>query len=192
VYREVTKVRSEWEGRLKGPNLSLLLLNREFVTGFTPETVTFGVSYKVIERLRLSGEISWYRWSMYDGPLDTGFQSDFNDVWVPRLGVLYRLTRNIDLRFGFYYEPTPVTSQPAGFYPIGNDRFVYSTGIGYSFKDPWGILAKPLSVDGYFQYHMLKKEDFDRALPPTPYTRNADLTSGGYALNMGFNLTFHF
>jgi len=202
VYREEMKVVSEWNARIKtrfvlvpGTDIALYdeqLLSRRYVTGFAPEAVTVGASYKVIERLRLSGELTWYRWSHYGGPLDTGLEYEFNDLVVPRLGMSYRLTRQIDLRCGFYYEPTPVTNQAQGFYPIGNDRYVSSAGIGYTFTAPWGILAKPVSVDGYIQYHLLKGEAFDRAASPNPVTRDPDLSSTGYVLNMGFNVTLRF
>ena len=154
--------------------------------------MTFGASYKIIERLRVSGELTWYHWSQYGGPLDTGLASEFNDILVPRVGVLFRLTRDVDLRCGFYYEPTPVTNQPQGFYPIGNDRYVPSLGIGYAFKDPWGILAKPAAIDAYLQYHILAEESFDRAVPINPYTRNPDVSSSGYVVNLGINVTLHF
>jgi long-chain fatty acid transport protein len=206
VYRDETKVRSQWDTRVKtqyilrygsrpGSYIALYddqTLSTDYVTGYTPEAVTFGLSYKLVERVRLSGEATWYHWGGYGGPSGTGLPFEFNDVWVLRLGLLYRLRRDLDLRFGFFYEPTPVSNQGQGFYPIGNDRYVPSAGIGYTFKDPWGVLAKPVALDAYFQFHALKAEEFKRAIPPNPFTLSQDVTSKGYVINLGCNVTLHF
>ena len=151
-----------------------------------------GAAYRITERWRISGEVTWNNWSSYSGPLGDPLEPEFNNTLVPRIGVIYRITRKLEVRGGFYYEPTPVTNQATGFYPIGNDRFVPSIGAGYTFDAPWGILAKPVTVDGFFQYHYLKSEDWNRAVPANPFTRNPDLTSSGSVYNMGVELTFRF
>jgi long-subunit fatty acid transport protein len=163
-----------------------------YVLGFGPENISFGAAYTITERFRISGELTWYRWSAYPGVFETPFESPFDDIMVPRIGVLYRITRKLEARAGFYYEPTPVTNQETGMYPIGNDRFVPSVGIGYTFPAPWGILAKPLSVDAYFQYHILTEKEFTREEPLNPDAENPDLASSGSVVNLGLELTFRF
>jgi long-subunit fatty acid transport protein len=111
---------------------------------------------------------------------------------VPRIGVIYRITRKLEARAGFYYEPTPVKNQRRNLYPIGNDRFVPSVGVGYTFPAPWGILAKPLTLDAYFQYHVLAENEFERDVPSNPGAQNPDLTSSGSIFNMGMELKFKF
>lgn len=209
VYRQESKIESEWNALVQtrfpitlppplgNPDDALSLyrettLQRSYVSGFTPENVSFGAAYRITERWRITGEVTWYRWSSYEGPLGEPLGAAFNNTVVPRIGVIYRATRKINVRGGFYYEPTPVTNQATGFYPIGNDRFVPSLGAGYTFDPPWGILAKPLTVDGYFQYHFLKSEDFNRAVPDNPFTLNPDLSSSGSVFNFGVELTFRF
>jgi long-chain fatty acid transport protein len=162
------------------------------VSGFDPENVSFGAAYRITERWRITGEVTWNNWSSYSGPLGDPLEPTFNNTLVPRIGVIYRITRKLEVRGGFYYEPTPVTNQATGFYPIGNDRYVPSVGVGYTFDAPWGILAKPLSVDGFFQYHLLASEEWNRAVPSNPITRNPDLTSSGSVYNLGVELTFRF
>jgi long-subunit fatty acid transport protein len=203
VYRQESKVESRWNAFVQtrvpiGPGdngFSLFrqtILEREYVSGFAPANVSFGGAYKISERWRITGEVTWYNWSAYRGPLDQPLQPSFNNILVPRLGAIYRITRKLEARAGFYFEPTPVTNQGTGFYPIGNDRFVPSIGVGYTFDAPWGILAKPVSVDGFFQYHMLLSEEYNRAVPDNPFTQNPDLTSSGSVFNLGAELTFRF
>ncbi|MEW6444270.1 MAG: outer membrane protein transport protein [bacterium] len=201
VYRQENKVRSDWtvytQTRFGPPDFILPIyeestLRRSYVSGYTPENFTLGGWYKVTERLRVSADVSWHRWSQYRGPTDSGLEFEFNDVWIPRIGILYRITRAVEARLGFYYEPTPVTNQARGFFPIGNNRLVPSLGIGYTFQAPWGLLVKPLSLDAYFQYHFLDENEFNRAIPINPYVRNPDLDSDGYVINLGMTLTFRF
>jgi len=162
------------------------------VTGFVPENISFGAAYTITERLRISGELTWYRWSAYPGMSEPPLEPSFDDILVPRIGVMYRVTRRLEARAGFYFEPTAVKNQPTGLYPTGNDRFVPSVGMGYTFPAPWGILAKPLSVDAYFQYHILVEREFTRDVTLNRDAENPDLTSSGSVFNLGLELTFRF
>ena len=101
--------------------------------------------------------------------------------------------RNLEARLGFYYEPTPVTNQFTSVYATGNDRMVPSVGLGYAVNLPWNLLANPLQIDAFFQYHFLMKKDFQRVQEfNNRFFRNQDLEAGGYVLNYGVSLTFHF
>jgi len=203
VYRQKNSVRNSWnamvETRVQLSALGLPLslyqkqeLAREYETSYTPENFSLGGAVKITERLKVSAQVDLYLWSQYQGPLDQPLQYDFNDIFVPRVGVSYRATRKLELRAGFYYEPTPVTAQASGFYPVGNDRVVPSAGVGYDWEVPWGLLSKPLSIDGFIQYHVLLDHAFSRASVNNPVIRNMDLTTSGSVLNLGCSLTFRF
>jgi long-chain fatty acid transport protein len=205
VYRQKTEIESSWNALVQRrfpisiggveTNFGIFsqsTIERNYVSGYNPENVSFGVAYWITERWRITGEVTWNHWSDYSGPLGEPLVPEFNNTLVPRIGVIYRITRKLKVRGGFYWEPTPVTNQATGFYPIGNDRFVPSIGAGYTFDAPWGILAKPVTVDGYFQYHLLKSEEWTRAVPTNPFTQNPDLTSSGSVYNLGVELTFRF
>ncbi len=214
VYRQQNKVRSRWDVytqkllEIEFPGLVLpdfgieipglvlpgfgvsLFWKRAYVSSFTPENFTLGGSYRASERLIVAADICWYRWSQYGGPADTGLAFEFHDIWIPRVGVLYRISRRLEARGGLSYEPIPVRSQPSGFFPIGNDRIVPSVGIGYTFPAPWGILARPVSVDAFFQYHWLLEQEFVRDV--NRYVGNQTLTSSGNVFHLGVDVTFRF
>lgn len=202
VYRQQNKVRSRWDVytqklfAIEFPGLVLpefgvsIFWKRAYVSSFTPENFTLGGSYKASERLTVAADICWYRWSQYGGPADTGLTFEFHDIWIPRVGVLYRISRRLEARGGLSYEPIPVRSQPSGFFPIGNDRIVPSVGIGYTFPAPWGILAKPVSLDAFFQYHWLLEQEFVRDV--NRYVGNQTLKSSGNVFHLGVDLTVRF
>lgn len=202
VYRQENKVRSRWDVytqklfAIEFPGLVLpefgisIFWKRAYVSSFTPENFTLGCSYKATERLTVAADVCYSRWSQYGGPADTGLAFEFHDIWIPRVGVLYRVSRSLEARGGLSYEPIPVRSQPSGFFPIGNDRIVPSVGIGYTFPAPWGILAKPVSLDAFFQYHWLLEQEFVRDVDR--YVGNQSLKSSGNAFHLGVDLTFRF
>jgi len=202
VYRQENKVRSRWDVytqklfAIEFPGLVLpefgisIFWKRAYVSSFTPENFTLGCSYKASERLTVAADVCYYRWSQYGGPADTGLTFEFHDIWIPRVGVLYRISRSLEARGGLSYEPIPVRSQPSGFFPIGNDRIVPSVGIGYTFPAPWGMLAKPISVDAFFQYHWLLEQEFVRDV--NRYVGNQTLKSSGNVFHLGVDLTFRF
>jgi len=201
VYRQECELESTWRvhSRISLPDpippvVQQGTIQWTYVSGFVPENVAFGAAYTITERLRISGELTWYHWSAYEGPYKSIPGDIFTNIVVPRIGVMYRITRKLEARAGFYYEPTPVPKQSTGAaYPIGNDRFVPSVGIGYTFRAPWGILAKPLTVDAYFQYHILKREDSRyRPINSDLQILRMDMTSSGSVYNLGVELTFKF
>jgi len=152
----------------------------------------FGVSYKITERMLATVQVDWVRWSQYEGPQELPLKNQFTDVYIPRAGFAFRVTREFTLRGGLYYEHTGVGNQPTGFYPLGNDRVVPSIGVGYALRVPWGLLSHPLQIDSFFQYHVLLSKGFVRRDNVNPITKNQNVSSSGSVFNMGLNLTFRF
>jgi len=139
-----------------------------FVTGFTPMTIQVGGAYQLTERLQVNAALQYYQWSDYVTTTGTKPFNEFDDTFVPRIGLEYRLFRNFDVRAGFYYEPTPVTDQPQGFNLLGADRYVPSIGFGWRFEDPFGYYERPIRLDFAAFYHFFKARDFDESTGPPP------------------------
>ena len=206
VFRQKNEVRAGFDavvetrlslplGTATNPTLDIVgqeEVHKDYVAAFTPDTFSFGGSYKITERMLATVQVDWVRWSQYQGPMDTDLVYDFNDVIIPRAGFAYRVTREFTLRGGIYYEPTGVTAQPAGFYPVGNDQIVPSVGLGYALALPGGILSNPLQIDAFFQYHVLLSKSFARANAQNPVTGDLDVSTSGSVFNMGLSLTFEF
>ncbi len=206
VYRQENKLRSRWRLDFKtrfgipygdDPHEILVIFDRalsqghDYVSGYSPESMAVGGAYAITERLKLCAEMTWFKWSMYKGIFDQSLDHEFNDIIVPRIGVSYRITRKLEARCGFYFEPTPIPAEEE-YERFGADRLVPSVGFGYSLTMPWGILANPVQLDAYFQYHIFEEKTHSRAEPYNPYLYSPDFTTKGHAINFGLSATFCF
>jgi long-chain fatty acid transport protein len=152
------------------------LIDLQSLNFFTPARFSAGVAIDVLPTLTLMGEASLYRWSGFRGgapdvnilvslgiepPLvQTLFpDDDFQDVWVPRAGVEWRLpTECVDwsLRAGYAFEPSPVPAQTGLTSFADNDRHVIALGGGARFTALQPTLKRPLRVDVALQWHHLR------------------------------------
>ncbi|MCA9771044.1 MAG: TonB-dependent receptor [Myxococcales bacterium] len=139
-----------------------------FYTSFTPKTLQLAVAYKFSERLEVDVGVTWRKWDEYHTTLRTPPPNAFKNTWTPRIGAEYRVTPDFLLRGGFYYEPTPVTEQPTGFNLLGTDRYVPSVGLSWNFRDPFGYLSKPLTIDVAAFWHIFQTRRFDQHTGPPP------------------------
>lgn len=161
--------------------------------GYWPQGITFGGAWKISQRWLLSASFSWFEWSSYISPNGLNPLSAFEDTYVPRVGVEYRLTKTFDLRAGFAWEPTPVTAQPAGYNPVGNDRLVNSVGCGWSFSDPLGLIEAPVDLDFVFQFQMMQSRTVSEGAFPPPYTGvDPAIETKGFALCSAISLSTKF
>ncbi|MBZ0254171.1 MAG: outer membrane protein transport protein, partial [Candidatus Methylomirabilis sp.] len=139
-----------------------------FITGYTPAQFQVGASYKITEQLEVDLALQYQKWDRYKTTTASTPPNKFDNIWIPRVGVEYLLTRDFALRGGFSYEPTPVTEQPQGFNLLGADRFIPSAGFGWRFEDPFGYFTKKISLDFAAFYQYIKPRTFDTGTGPPP------------------------
>ncbi len=117
--------------------------------------LTFGVSYKPIEKLTLAFDAQMSGWSAYkeldidfvglDAPFDQKLTKNYSDAWAFRLGAQYAMTNRLDLRAGFIVDTTPVNEEYYNPETPGMTRL--EPAVGLSFRP-----TKNLSVDLAFTY----------------------------------------
>jgi len=128
---------------------------------FLPWNMTGGMAVRPLERLLLSADVTFYHWSSFALPAWRGPIKPWNDTVVPRFGAEYRLWKDVKVRGGYYYDPTPVPDQrDVTSNYLDSDKHVMSLGFGYDFtrlpligKLP---LYYPVMLDGYFQYQFIE------------------------------------
>ena len=117
--------------------------------------LTFGVSYKPIERLTLAFDAQLSGWSDYeklsidfvglDAPFDQHITKNYSYAWSFRLGAQFAMTNRLDLRAGFIVDTTPV-----------NENYFNPETPGMTRLEPtFGFSFRPIenfSVDLAFTY----------------------------------------
>lgn len=113
---------------------------------YSPAHASLGVMYKPVDNLELNGEITWVGWSGYIDnhgmkPQDQSWTDPrtgvtyhgqaFNDIYIPRIGVDYKLDSSWHFMAGYTYEPTPVPPQMRRTNYVDNVKNTVSTGVSY-------------------------------------------------------------
>lgn len=117
--------------------------------------LSFGVSYKPIERLTLAFDAQMSGWSDYeelnidfaglDKPFDQSLTKNYSDSWAFRLGAQFEMTKRLDLRAGFIVDTTPVDADYFNPETPGMTRL--EPCLGFSFRP-----MSNLSIDFAFTY----------------------------------------
>ncbi len=164
-----------------------LLLEATFEAFYLPQQHNFGVCWLHREKLLLCLELSWFRWSRYSSESRGDPDPPWRDSVIPRVGIEYRPTRDWAFRLGYFYEPSPVPEQKGASNFLDNDRHVFSTGAGYTFRDPLGIVREPLTLDVALQYIRMpeRRTRKDPGLSP-------DFETEGHIVSATGNLTVRF
>lgn len=147
-----------------GPNVATLLEDT-FVSGtvILPEMATVGLTYYPMKDLSVEVGGVFTRWSTYDQlrfefgkPVVGSYQSDtvkdWKDVWRYNVGVEYTATDWMTLRCGYVYDESPLDSQTLDYLIPGNDRQLYSVGVGFNWE-AW-------TLDLSYTYLWMKGRDY--------------------------------
>ncbi len=178
---------------------------------FTPDEYSFGLSYS-LERFMVSVEANKQMWSDYDYPDEmlyayyagnpalTGIETgspDFDDTINYRIGVEYKIGKDLSIMAGYCHQPTPIPDQSGR---VSNyldmDKDIFSIGGKYSFNAP--LIVKPVTIAAVFQYQML--DDYTvYKYEGTPnqvsgkswrnqesYTVEGDVYAGGISVSMSW------
>ncbi len=167
---------------------------------FTPKQYAIGIAYQLRENLLIAYDTVKYEWHGYHDDSGRYPNPRLEDVWVHRFGVEYSPIKNVALRFGYGYEPSPVKQQfldplnrPRQLYDdtvpnvrpwinyIDNDIHEFGCGAGYTMGSSETVTYK-LSV--YYQFNYLAPRTFINIFP-NPDGTNEKLKSTGYFHGFG-------
>ncbi len=178
---------------------------------YTPAHASIGVMYKPIDDLELDGELTWVGWSGYIDnhgvkPQDESYTDPktgvtypgqaFDDIYIPRIGVNYRLNSSWHIMGGYYYEPTPVPPQMRSTNYVDNVQNVISTGASYVQPYDDGFLTYTVHVQGIILGD--RKTYKSIAVDADPLTAGIQnpgypgYESKGYIVDTGFEISYKF
>ena len=125
-----------------------------------PMEAGFGIAYDVNEKLTVGLDISWTNWKTVDvitlkltgtdvqgnAAEDTDLSMYHEDTIRYSLGASYQLNPKLQLRAGYYYDPSAI---PNDYFiptiPDVNGKHVFDIGAQYMINDK-------MAVSGYFEY----------------------------------------
>lgn len=164
--------RSKIEHKLKGVvNATNTLLGSGTIASdmrastVTPESVTFGVAYQLNPKVELAYDATWMRWSRVDrlvsdahqrgdNNLDDTLVFNWRDSFIQSLGLNYKKSQDLILRFGLAYEKDAVAdSNREPRVPTGN-RIWTTFGFNYKLNDGFYL-------DGSYVRQFYKTQRFD-------------------------------
>ncbi|MEY1662870.1 OmpP1/FadL family transporter [Isoalcanivorax beigongshangi] len=147
---------------IAAPGLNLAL---QTLDSFQPEIISAGMLYKMgPARLALSAEFQ--RWSRLGRELERDTLKDqanlsFDDIVIPRIGLDFKVLDELTLMTGVAWEKSPLKGRESlDVNYFDNDRVVLGIGASLEVKNP-PVFAFPMRLDVGYQYHMLKKREFD-------------------------------
>lgn len=194
-----TRVRLDAEaeipGTITGPGLQLAITAFD---AFQPAISTLGIRYQ-LGRIGLGFTGEYQQWTRLSDKLkkdtiqDQG-NLDFNDIFIPRIGVEYNLTDNFTLKGGVAWEESPLEndSSPDVNY-LDGDKMI--AGLGFSViahRLPEHLfMASPVQFDFGYQFHDIKERDFDLTSSTSPVPYESVTASGNVHVFVGsFTMKF--
>ncbi len=151
AYR--SSIRVEQRGTAELNNIATplqpLFGGETFRTDFTtrlkfPERLTLGLALHPRERLTLSMEVEWIRWSRFDrqdvnfdkevplaGFTDLSVDLNWHDTWLVKFGSEYEISDQWALRAGYAFVQSPVPEETLSPTSPDADSHNFSIGTGY-------------------------------------------------------------
>jgi long-chain fatty acid transport protein len=115
-----------------------------------PHILSFGLALYPDKNLTIAFDVEWTGWSTYKKTIidfesessemllpDIQIENDWEDIWLFKVGIDYRITEILSLRTGYSFVESPVpdnTLSPAS--PEGNQHNI-TLGLGCSFTNLW-------------------------------------------------------
>ncbi len=169
-----------------------LNLNLSMLDYYQPASFSAGISYQFADRWLIAIDVEYQTWSDYEVSTNLSYNynsmlPELDDIWIPKIGLQYRVNPKTSLYFGYYYQPTfvPDDAVKGEVNWLENNKHVGSIGLSYD-TGKWAGLRKPMVLHAGYQFQYL----VDRAVEKnTPTTLNPSYSYGGtvHTVILGFS-----
>ena len=170
---------------------------------YRPQMLTGGIGYMYKNLIRANLDIVFSRYSRFRAPvfvtelegaeevgeilgLESSNKPNFNDTVSPRIGIEVTPIDYLSVRVGYAYVPTPVPPQRGESNYMDSDKSIISFGLGFHFTDPLGLLEKPVSINSFFQAHILDRGTTEKEIPAVNHVWD------GEVYTMGIEMLYRF
>jgi long-chain fatty acid transport protein len=154
---------------------------------YRPLQYAVGISYRATHALLLAFDLTYYDWRQYKDESERPLNPPMKDIVAPRVGVEYFPAKDVAVRAGYGYRPSPLDQQHGTWVNyLDNDVHVFSFGAGY-FWNPRGIFARPAEFSFFYQLSYLQPRTFDNV-----HQGQTSLRSSGYMQSVGVSVGLSF
>jgi len=153
---------------------------------FRPLQAALGLSYYLLEnKLLLAYDATYSDWRPYKDEMGVSDPNPkLKEVFIHRFGLEYRPLKDLALRAGYGFKPSPLEQQSGTWVNyMDNDVHVLSGGAGYTFSS----LKYPVGISLYYQYFYLEPRTLQNVHPGEP-----PLTSSGFFHSFGGGVSMTF
>jgi long-chain fatty acid transport protein len=161
-----------------------------------PDEVFIGIAFKPMKNLTIGGGGIFTRWNTFDaltivydtnllggaGTTVSSTPKNWKNVWKYQVGVEWNALDWLDLRLGFTYDEEPIPDSSIDMMVPGNDRQMYSFGVGFH-RYNW-------TLDLSYTYEVI--QDRDVAARAGDGILTATQIKGGDAHLIGMSLGYKF
>ena len=171
---------------------------------YTPHTMSLGMRF-ALGPIVAVGELRYALWSQAPDPavqvsmtIDSAIATalgaegrfdsathesspGFSNTLEPHVGLEWSIIRQLAVRVGYAFIPTPVPKQSGDTNILDGDAHVFGAGVGLSFLDPLEVFSKPIHIDLAYQLRWVPERRADKA-------STSDVPSYVYSANI-HNLT---
>ncbi len=169
-----------------------------------PSVTSLGITYYPSERVAISAEANYTGWGAYEAltfefnaPVNnansTTSRRNYEDAWAVRLGTEWMAVTNLALRFGLYYDQTPVQDGFMTPETPDSDRIGLTAGLGYQLTEAFKIDASFIFINGFEREQTVQQGEQAGTIRPQEGAQ--DVLPGTYKLNAfipGLSLSFNF
>jgi long-chain fatty acid transport protein len=165
-----------------------------------PDMLQIGAHYQINQAWGIELDVERTGWSSFD-QIDihhsspgisspTTSTNNWDDAWAYRLGAIWQINANNQLRFGYSYDQTPQGDDRFSARVPDNDRQLFSIGYAHDFQS-W-------SLEAGYMYVKVDDRNFNTSVPYGTYGTDANGTSaynGTYKntvqlIGLGISTTF--
>jgi len=207
AYRGQLSLKAEFDVQIVVDGTNLFPLELEAVTLYQPQQLAGGVAIDPLDWLTLALDVTWSNWSAYEDPFVTirpiipQADVEFEDIFVPRVGVEIEPLLGLALRTGYYYQASPLPSQAGSTNLVDLDKHVVSFGLGWTYWTTRSRVGRsgeeaiveetvsPFTFDAFFQWHHLLEERVEKDTASSPQT-GSFYEAEGEIYNFGLQMTF--
>ena len=160
----------------------------------TPMNFAAGIAFDPFSQLTLSLEYQYIGWSSYDvlavnfvdeAYSDLASPRDYEDTYIGRFGLEYRLSTALSLLGGIYYDHRPVAPEKVSPSLPDSDRLGFSGGFDFKVSEKFGIAASYLFIQSEENTVTDSQEDYTAGDAPFNGTYNS--TANLFSLSLTYN-----